>query len=172
MNKKSITHSQQLPEKILRALGKYIRTQFILSLVVFLVTWAVLGLLKVEFAVILALVSGAVSVVPFWGTLVSALLATLVAIFDSSRFLPGLHPVVEGIAVFGVYMLLNIVVDFFLSPYLNAKMINVPAPLLLLLIIIATSLFGLLGALLTVPAILVVKTILEHQESLASKSRE
>jgi predicted PurR-regulated permease PerM len=162
MKKQKKHHKEDLPKQISNVLVSYFKTQFLLILLVTLLSWVILSALNVRFALLLALITGLSSLVPFWGTTITAGIASLVAIFDNTRFLPNLHVIIEGLVVLSIYILLNLFVDYFLFPYMNAKALQIHPLLLLLIIILATGAFGIIGAFLAVPVILVVKTIVAN----------
>jgi predicted PurR-regulated permease PerM len=61
-----------------------------------------------------------------------------------------------------LYGLLNFAIDYFISPYLVGKTSGVHPMVLLLFVLMGSFVFGIWGALLTVPAILIIKTISTH----------
>jgi len=160
--KKTRIHSQvTVGNKISDVLITYAKTQLLVMSVITVVTWVILSRVGVQFALLLALITGAVSVVPVVGMMTAAIIASAVAIFDSVRFLPDVSVLFEGIAVLIIYGLLNILTDYFLSPYLIGKSAGIHPVMLLVFVLIGTFIFGVWVALLTVPAILVLKTISE-----------
>ena len=155
---------KSLPRKITDILVTYAKTQLLLIAVVTLVSWMILSTLGVQFALLLALMTGAASVIPILGMLAAGIIVSVVAIFDASRFLPALPGVFEGIVILVIYAFMNATIDYFLSPYLIGKSTKVNPFLLLVLVLIGTSVFGMWGAFLTIPAALVIKTVGEHYE--------
>lgn len=155
-------HRDGLTAKVISVLVAYAKTQLLLIVLVTFLTWLVLSWIGVEYAFLLALITGSASVVPIVGILTAAIIASLFAIFDASRFLPTLPVVFEGMVVLVLYGLMNVLIDYFLSPYLIGKSAHINPVVLLVFVLIGTSVFGLPGALLTVPAILVAKTVIEH----------
>ncbi len=153
---------KSLSQKIMDVLVTYAKTQLLLIAVVTLVSLMILSKLGVQFALLLALMTGAASVIPILGMLTAGIIVSLVAIFDASRFLPAIPGVFEGLVILVIYALMNAAIDYFLSPYLIGKSTKVNPLLLLVLVLIGTSVFGMWGALLTIPATLVVKTVGEH----------
>lgn len=149
-------------DDILHTLVKYGKTQLLLVFLITVVTWIVLSLLGIRYSFLLAVLTGALSVVPVVGMLIASCIASLVAIVDGIRFLEHIPVFVEGLVVFAIYGLLNFSTDYFLSPYLIGSTTNIHPLMLLIGVIIATALFGLPGAILVTPILLVSKTILDH----------
>lgn len=157
----------KLPEKTLAnriadVLSTYVRTQLILVVVVTAVSWIMLSFMQVDYAWLLAIVTGSASVIPILGILVTAVIAAAVAVFDGARFLPNLPALAEGIVVLVLYGVLNVIIDYFLSPYMIGKSAKIHPMLLLVAVILGTVTFGFLGAIFTVPVLLVIKTVSEH----------
>ncbi len=160
--KKIESRKQSLPKKIVSVLALYVKTQLVLMLTVAVVSWVVLRLIGVQFPLLLALMTGSLSVVPILGMTVAGFIVSSVAIFDSIRFLPHVSVLLEGLVMVAVYALLNFAIDYFLSPYLIGKSSGIPPVVLLVFVLLGTFVFGAWGAFLTVPVILVVKTITKH----------
>src|SRR5690348_13726659 len=151
-----------LSEKIAIVLVSYAKTQLLLIIAVTVVTWVILSALGVEYPLLLSLLTGSVSIIPILGLVVAAGIAFLVAIFDSVRFLPNIPVIVEGVVVLVIYGLLNIAIDYFLSPYLIGKTSNMHPVALLAFVLLGTAFFGILGALFTVPIVLVLREVYLH----------
>lgn len=150
-----------LSQKIAEVLRLYIKTQFVLIIIVGFISWGMLSLLGVEYALLLSVLTGSASIVPVLGIVLTSLIASIVAIFDSTRFVPNLPVVVEGLIVLVLYGILNIVTDYILSPYIIGKSTKVNPMLVLVAVIAGALAFGFVGAFLAVPAMLVIKTIIE-----------
>lgn len=162
VRKHTVVPNKSLLSEILFTLVRYGKSQLLLVILITAISWAVLSLLGVRFALLLAVMTGALAVVPFFGMPLTTLIVSLVAIFDGTIFLQNVSPIFEGVVLFVVYGLLNIVIDYVLSPYLTGKITNIHPIILIISVIVATTLFGLLGAVFVVPGLLVVKTILDH----------
>lgn len=159
-------HSTHLPEnlskKIVDTLVNYVKTQVLLIVLVTVSSWLLLTFLGIRYAPLLAFITGSLSIIPVLGITTAAIIVAIVAIFDGVRFLPNFPEFIEGIAVLTMYGLVNISIDYFLSPYLTGKITKIHPVLLLLAVIVGTAVFGILGALFAVPVVLVVKVIIDH----------
>ena len=159
--KKKLTETN-LTAEIVTVLAGYVKTQFLVYASVTGIVWIVLAALGVRYAVLLAFVTGALSTVPLIGMTIAAGIAGVVAVFDGARFLAGLNPIFEGIAILLIFFLINQLIDFFLAPYLLGKAAKIHPLLILCAVVIGTWVFGIPGAVLAVPVLLVTKTILKH----------
>lgn len=159
---RSESKSLSLGQKIGKALLAYFTTQFILMILVGVATWGILSLLDVRYAVILGVITGALSGVPNIGMIFATAAIVLVAIFDKVSFWPNSSPIIEGILVMLIFIFLNKVVDFILAPIFLGKAVKVNPIILLLVILLGTIFLGPAGAILAAPIYIVVKIIVEH----------
>lgn len=151
-----------LMRKIGMVLKNYLVSQFVLIIINTLAVWGILALLNVKFALILGVFAGVLSIVPNYGIIVSCLIVALVAMLDKAIFLPNLPSFVEGLVVIAILVIFNKLVDLLISPLFLSKTTNINPLLLIFVVILGTILFGIPGAILSVPVILVVKTIMDH----------
>ncbi len=75
---------------------------------------------------------------------------------------PAIHIVYETLTVIISYIVLSQVMDYFVSPYLIGQRIKVSPIFLILAFILGVSSMGLIGAFLSIPIALVLKTVWEH----------
>lgn len=162
--KTKIHEKKSLSGIIRTVLVSYARTQLLLTFIVTVVVWIILSCLGVQFALLLSIMTGAASAIPIAGMLTAGIITSLVAIFDTSAFLPALPSVWEGIAIGCIYIILNMLIDYFLSPYLVGRSVKINPFILLVFVLIGSSLFGIWGALLTTPVLLVLKSVLEYYD--------
>lgn len=167
MNKPVKRNDQKLSlgQEITKTLVNYLKTQFVLILIVTFLVWIILFLLKVKFALLIAFGAGALSIIPTFGMITAAFVAGLVAILDNSVFLPNSSVYLEGLVVLLIFFILNQIIDFFLSPLFLGKTNNINPFLLFLVVFTGTISFGIAGAILSVPILLVSITILKYYQS-------
>lgn len=158
--KSEITSS--LGKKIIKVLVGYFTTQFVLMVIVGLAAWGILVWFKVQYALLLAILIGILSVVPHFGMTLGAAVASAVAIFDKVVFIKNTPPIFEGILLILVLFTLNKIVDFFLAPILLGTTSKIHPLVIFLAVIIGTFAFGVTGAILAVPVVLVAITIWQH----------
>ena len=161
----SVTDSgRTLANKIADTLIGYAKTQLIIIVIVTGISWLALSLLQVRFALLLAIITGTLSVVPTLGMITASIIACLVAIFDGTRFLAG-PSFLEGLVILLLFVILNFLIDLFVSPYLMGKSAKIHPLLLFAAVLIGSALFGFLGAFLAIPVLLVGNTIKRHYDS-------
>jgi predicted PurR-regulated permease PerM len=157
--------SESLETEIKNVLLTYIKTQALVVAIVTTIIYIILNFLNVGYAGLLAFVSGALWSIPFFGMFLAAILTSLVAIFDNAKFLPNLPAFFEGLTIFIIYILINQLTDYLLAPFLLGKTTGTHPLLTIATVLVATALFGLPGAILAVPALLIVVTVYKYQEN-------
>ncbi len=143
-------------------LKTYLKTQFVIMLTVALAVWMILSAIGVRFPLILGIITGALATIPIVGMISAALIAATVATLDNLRFLPQVPEIVEGCCVFGIFLLLNLLIDYLVGPYITGKLTNIHPIVTLVSVLLGSALFGIVGAILAVPALLVILTILNY----------
>ncbi len=123
-------------------LGGYIRGQLLVSVAVSLFLTTGLLLLRVEHAILLGSLSGLLNLVPFVGSMITAVLAVLVA-FSQSPLLAGATVL---LFVLEQWLESNIIV-----PNLLGKQVELHPLIVMFSIIIGASIMGVPGALIAVP---------------------
>lgn len=161
---KKIKSSKQptLGQKIGKVLGNYLTTQFVLMVIVGFASWGILTLLKVDYAVLLAIITGVLSGVPGFGMFISTVVTGIVAILDKSPMWTNSPAWLEGLIVVAIFFVFNKIIDLVVAPIFLGKTTKINPLIVILLITLGTIFFGVLGAILAVPLYLVIKTIIEH----------
>lgn len=130
----------------------YLRGQIVLMLVVgiiFTVVWLVLG---IPGALVLGMVAGLFTLVPDVGPFLAVILAAGVALLEGSTWMPLSNFWVAGIVV-AVYLVLISIKNVFLRPLIMGRSVHMNEGVVFIIIIVATILEGILGALLVVPLV-------------------
>lgn len=123
-------------------LGGYVRGQLLVSLAVGTFIGICLTVIQVPHALILAVLAGLLNLVPFVGSLITAVLAVIVA-FNVSLGL--------ACATLCVYLVEQWVESNFIVPQLLGNQVELHPLVVLFSILIGASLMGLAGALIAVP---------------------
>lgn len=142
----------------------YLRGQIVLMVVVgivFTIAWAILG---IPGALVLGMAAGLFTLIPDVGPFLAAALAVGVALLEGSN-----SPIFNGVSniwvaaiVFVVYLVLINMKNFFLRPYIMGRSLHMNEALIFVVIITATILEGIMGALLIVPVLASVIVIFEY----------
>ncbi len=137
---KASTTLDQVEDK----LGAWLRGQLVLSGFIGILTWIILTLLGVDYALPLAVIAGLLEIVPTIGPIISAIPAIIVAL-NVSPFLA----IVVGISYFFIQLLENNI----LVPRIMQRAVGLNPIIIILGIIIGGKLLGIAGALLAIPFI-------------------
>jgi predicted PurR-regulated permease PerM len=149
---------EELYNRITRVWMGYLRGQIVLMLivgVVFTIAWLILG---IPGALVLGVIAGLFTLVPDVGPFLAMALAAGVALLEGSTWIPLSNFWVAAIVVL-VYLILINAKNFFLRPIIMGRSVHMNEALVFIVILIATILEGILGALLVVPVLASVVVI-------------
>jgi predicted PurR-regulated permease PerM len=130
----------------------YLRSQILLMVivgVVFSIAWTILG---IPGALVLGIIAGFLTLIPDVGPFIAAILATAVALLEGSSWI-NLPNFGVALIVIVVYLVLIGIKNFWLRPFILGRSVHMPEPLVFIFIVMATVLWGILGALLIIPVI-------------------
>jgi predicted PurR-regulated permease PerM len=141
---------EELYQRVRAIWMNYLRGQLLLMVIVgviFTLAWTILG---IPGALVLGIVAGFLTLIPDVGPFLAAVLAAAVALLEGSSWiaLPNLG---VALIVVVVYLFLIAVKNFWLRPFIMGRSVHMPEPLVFIFIILATVLWGILGALLVIP---------------------
>lgn len=139
--------------KVEKKLGVWVRGQTILCFSIFLMTFIGLSLLKVEYALPLALLAGILEIIPSIGPITSAIPAIIIAL-ATSPFL--------ALATAAVYFLVQQLENHLLVPNVMKKTTGLSVLVIILSLMIGGRLMGFLGILLAVPMVLTIQVIIKE----------
>lgn len=132
--------------------GLWLRGQLILMLFIGLLSYLGLLAIGVEFPLALGIISGVLEIVPIIGPVVSAVLAALVAVVDSP---------VKALAVILVFTVIQQIEGNILVPKVMQKVSGFSPIVILIALLIGSNLFGLVGAIVAVPVLMVGSIIVK-----------
>jgi predicted PurR-regulated permease PerM len=134
-----------------RVVGRWIRAQLLLGVIVGIATYAGLVILGwtidpqfIQFAVLLAVIAGILELLPIIGPILSAIPTLVVALTTSD-------PLVAVIAVVVLYVVVQQVEGAVLVPRIQGSAVQLHPSLIIFALIIGGSIAGLLGAILAIP---------------------
>lgn len=133
-----------------RRLGSWVKGQALISLAVGLLTWVVLLILGVPYAGVLAAIAAILELVPTLGPLLASIPALLIALTISPRLF-------ALVAV--AYIIIQQIENYLIAPRVLGQAVHMNPFAILLSIVAGTYLFGLIGALIAVPAVITLEEI-------------
>ncbi len=139
----------------------YLRGQILLMFivgVVFTLAWTILG---IPGALVLGIVAGFLTLIPDVGPFLAAVLAAAVALLEGSSWI-ALPNIGVTLIVVAVYLVLIAIKNFWLRPSIMGRSVHMPEPLVFIFIVMATFLWGILGALLVIPSVASIAVIFDY----------
>lgn len=140
-------------QRIEERLGYWVRGQFILMMLIGLSVFIGLTILKVDYALPLAITAGLLEIVPIVGSIISALPAVLVALTVS----PAL-----ALAVLALYFIINQLEGNLIVPTVMKRAVGFSPLVTLIALMIGGKIAGITGALLAVPLVVILQAILQE----------
>ena len=135
-----------------RTLKAWIVGQILAMLVLGALTWVGLALLNVPYALAFGVFTGAVAIVPFFGTLVSTILPAIFVLGGPGGAVYSLMVALLGVVV-------HIIEANFVAPMIMERQVHLPPVLSILAVLVMAHLLHLIGLLVAVPVLCVVMVI-------------
>jgi putative permease len=153
----------ELYQRVRKIWMNYLRGQLLLMLivgVVFSIAWTVIG---IPGALVLGIAAGFLTLIPDVGPFLAAALAVGVALLEGSNWnwMPSAHLFV-GLITLAVYFILISIKNFWLRPVIMGRSVHMHEALVLVSILLATVLWGILGALIIVPMLASLVVIVDY----------
>ena len=145
---------EELYQRVRTIWMNYLRGQLLLMLivgVVFSIAWTVIG---IPGALVLGVIAGFLTLIPDVGPFLAAMLAIGVALLEGSNWswMPA-STFIVALIVLAVYLILIAIKNFWVRPVIMGRSVHMHEALVLISILLATVLWGILGALLVVPVL-------------------
>jgi len=148
----TVNRIDKLLNKMEIQLGGWARGQILLMFLIWLVTYVGLLMLGVPYALSLALLAGILEAVPNLGPIIAAIPAVIVGF--------GVSPI-TGLAVLALSFLVQQVESYVFVPKVMQKSAGVNPIVTLLALIIGFKVYGVVGAILSVPVAITLKLLAE-----------
>ncbi|KKU95800.1 MAG: hypothetical protein UY27_C0008G0003 [Candidatus Gottesmanbacteria bacterium GW2011_GWA1_48_13] len=139
--------------RIEKRLGTWVRGELILMVFVGVFSFVGLTILRVEFALPLAILAGLLEIVPTIGPIVSAVPAVLVALAVSPLF---------ALSVVALYFIVQQIENNILVPLVMKRVTGFSPLITILALMIGGRLAGVVGFVLAVPVMLVSQVLIEE----------
>lgn len=136
-------------------IGAFLRGQLIVMAVLAVIYSMGLAVIGLEFSLLIGLLAGLVSFVPYLGLIIGIVAASIAALLQFHSFLS----IVPVLIVFGIGQLIS---DLFLTPRLVGDRIGLHPVAVLFAVLAGGHLFGFFGILLALPVAAVIAVILRH----------
>ena len=133
-----------------KVLSRYIISQLLLSLIIGALTFIVLVIIDVKFALILGIFNGILNIVPYFGPIIGGVPAIFVALMESPN-----KALWTLIAIF----LIQQIEGNILSSKITGDSTNMHPIIIIILLLVGEKLGGLIGMIVAVPIGVIVKVI-------------
>jgi len=140
--KKYEAYSIHLIERMQEKIGMWLRGQIILSLVIFLMTYAGLSLLGVKYALVLALLAGVTEIIPYFGPIIAGVPAIFVA-FTQEPYL--------GLMTLLMFFIIHQSENYFITPQIMRKAVGLNPVIVIVSMLVGARIAGIAGILIAVP---------------------
>ncbi|MEO9189370.1 MAG: AI-2E family transporter, partial [Acetobacteraceae bacterium] len=129
------------------AMQGWLLGQLIDMVVVGVIVGIGLTMLNAPLALVLGVIAGLFTFVPYFGTIISAIPALLIGFTVSVN---------EVLWILGLFVVAHIIEGYVIAPFVQRRTVHLPPALTVLAIVVLTAFFGLLGVLIATPMIAVL----------------
>ncbi len=142
-------------ERSRRKIALWVKGQLLLALIITVLTYLVLSLLGIQYALLLAIIAGVMELIPY---------GILIAIIPAVSFAYLSGGVTSSLMVAGAYLIIHEFEVFLLSPLVINKVVGLSPIVIILAALIGFELDGVWGLVLAIPATVVIMEFLSDIE--------
>lgn len=135
-----------------KKIGKWLEGQLFLSLIVAITSFIGLKLLGVNYALVLALLAGALEIIPFVGPIAAGALAFLVGVSQS---------ITLGLATLILFFVIHQLEAHIVLPLVMRKTTGIHPVIVALSIVAGYQLYGFIGIILAIPFVVVIQELVD-----------
>ncbi|HEY1016136.1 MAG TPA: AI-2E family transporter [Herpetosiphonaceae bacterium] len=152
---------RQLVGSIDNVLGAYVRGQFVLIAIMSVLSYIALTILGIKYALVIAIATGVLEIIPFVGPYAATALAAIVALLQGTTPF-NWEPWFLCVVVIITYFSLRMIEDHFIIPNVVGHMVNLHPILVLFALLAGGTLAGAMGLLLAIPIAAAIKIVLAY----------
>lgn len=149
----SRSRARKIIHEIDLSLGKYIRGQLLLALIIGISTYVSLLILGVDFALILAIIAGITNVIPYFGPFLGAVPAVLVAL---------LHSPALALKTVIVFVIIQQAESHLIAPQVLGKSMGLHPLVVIIALMAGGQFFGIFGMMVAVPLVAVGRILIRN----------
>lgn len=136
-----------------RVFSAYIRGQLLVAFGLGTAISIGLFLLKIEYSLLLGLVAGLLALLPFIGSVLGAIPSIIVAFFQSPE---------QALWVAGLFLIVQQIDNVFFSPKIIGEAVELHPALIVVVLVVGSTLFGVAGALVAVPSAAILRDVVHY----------
>jgi predicted PurR-regulated permease PerM len=145
-------YAAHLTDRIKVKMGRWMQGQLLLMVIIFVLDFIGLSLLKVPYALVLAIFAGLMEVIPYVGPFISAIPGIILG-FTISPFI--------GLMTFLLYFLAQEFENYVIVPQVMKRAVGLNPIAVIVALLIGVKLGGIFGAILAVPIATAVSVVIE-----------
>ncbi|SKA81670.1 Predicted PurR-regulated permease PerM [Caloramator quimbayensis] len=138
----------ELGSEIDKVIGGFIKSQIILSIVIFILTFVAMVVLKIKYPLIIAFVNGIANIIPYFGPIIGFLPAFLSASAQSIN---------KAVIVAIVFFIIQEFESGIIAPKLMGESLGIHPVFIMVILLIGGKFFGAWGLILSIPIAGVIK---------------
>ena len=147
-----------LGEQVNVLLGRYVRGQMVLIVIMWVVTTIGLTAFGLPFSFLLGFMTGVLEIIPIIGPITAGAIASLVALGHPNPF--GWSQLLYVAAIAIMYTILRHAEDYFVIPLVIGRIVRLHPAVVIFALLGGGALFGLIGVLLAVPVTATLRLVL------------
>lgn len=140
--------------KIDRALKGFVRGQLTGAIIVGIMSTVGLAILGIDFAVIIGMLAGLFNLIPYFGPVIGAIPAVIIALIKFSVW--------RAVAVVVMFLIVQQLDSQVVSPYLMKRYVGIHPLLVIFALLVGGVLLGLMGMLIAVPVTAIAMVLANH----------
>lgn len=144
-----------------RVLSAYIRGQFFLIVIMSVLIYIPLSILGIRYALLIAIISGVLEIIPFIGPWSAAAIAISVALIQGQAPF-GLSGVTLAGVIGLIYLILRLMEDNFIIPTVVGHFVKLHPAIVIFAILAGAALAGAFGLLVAIPVAAVIRILLSY----------
>ena len=139
-------------------IGLWMQGQFLLAVLIGVLTYLGLSILGIQYALVLAVIAGVFELIPLFGPILAAIPAVSVA------FAGGGVPI--ALVVVALFLIIQQFENHLIYPLVVTKVVGVPPILVILSLLVGAKIAGVLGMLLSVPVAAAFQELFSDMEKM------
>ena len=155
----SINNPQDLISGIQKVILQYLKGLSLLILIISTLTGLGLFFLGIKHAFIIGIISGILTLIPFVGVIISALIPLIIALATKDS-------IWYSVGVVAVYAVVQFLEGNVITPKVVGNSININPLVVIISLVIMGALTGIIGMILTLPILAILKVITNHYPEL------
>ncbi|WP_047981411.1 AI-2E family transporter [Ornithinibacillus contaminans] len=146
-------NASNLVHAVDEGLGNYIRGQLLVCLFIVITSYVIFQLLGLKYALLLALFMGLMNIIPYFGPIIGAIPAVLIALTISGKMV--------AYVLIGVFVI-QLIESNLLSPYIVGRSTRIHPVAIIFVLLFGSKLGGIVGMIFAVPLLTILNVVIKH----------